>query len=244
MLAVIEPEMPRQIDRWGGSMSEWQSNVERLKDFINERCTLLGDGAIDCYDELTGPYSVTLMTEPAGIGEIDFNTLDIENFPWTGDYFGGMENKIKARVFNEFEDEYEFSHWVSAQGNMIAPSVNERKATLTLTQMDTLTAVFVPLGTVSTNDLDAKYAFEIFPNPASEQLVLRYDLERSQDVQVNLFSVAGQRVAAFPQASGIQAAGPHQVHLPIDEHIVDGLYFLVVHIAGESKSFKVNIVKR
>ena len=185
------------------------------------------------------------MVEPAGmgIGEIDFNTLDIESFPWTGDYFGGMENKIKARVFDEFEDEYEFSHWISSAGNVIAPNANERKATLTLTQMDTLTAVFVPLGTVSTNDLDARYAFDVFPNPASDKLILKYDLEHEKQVQVNLYSVTGQHVAAFPQANGKQSAGGHTVTLPIDETIVNGFYFLVVNIEGESKSFKVNIVK-
>ena len=43
MLAVIEPEMPRQIQRWGGTMTEWQQNVQDLKDFINQRCELLDD---------------------------------------------------------------------------------------------------------------------------------------------------------------------------------------------------------
>lgn len=80
MIAVIAPEMPGQINRWGGTMSEWEANVDNLRDFINQRCMLLDDGALSCYDELSDPYSVTLMVEPnIGIGEIDFNSLDIEN---------------------------------------------------------------------------------------------------------------------------------------------------------------------
>ncbi len=142
MLSVIEPEMPRQIARWGGTMTEWEANVRRLKNFIEARCALLDDGMLNCYNELNGPYPLTLMTEPEGIGEIDLNTLDIETFPWTGNYFGGMENLIKAKVFNEHEDEYLFSHWESKSGNMISPDVNNRKASISLTQSDTLVAVF------------------------------------------------------------------------------------------------------
>lgn len=143
MIAVITPEMPGQIARWGGTMAEWEQNVVELKDFIEERCAKLDEVMVECYEELNGPYSLTLKTEPDGIGEIDLNTLDIESFPWTGDYFGGMENKIKAKVFNDYEAEYKFSHWVSTAGNIIGPDINTRKATITLTQADTLIAVFV-----------------------------------------------------------------------------------------------------
>jgi len=186
MLAVIRPEMPRQIARWGGSMTEWESNVEDLKDFINQRCTLLDDGALECYDELSGPYQLTLLTEPDGIGEIDLNTLDIETFPWVGDYFGGTNNKIKAKVFNEFEDEYEFSHWVSNSNNVILPTVNDRKANISLVQADTLIAVFSLKGTVANRDLTDELSMRVFPNPASEYLQLEFDLERTQEVQVSL----------------------------------------------------------
>ena len=245
MLAVIEPEMPRQIQRWGGTMSEWESNVQDLKDFINERCTLLDDGALECYDELSGPHTITLLTQPnTGIGEIDFNTLDIETFPWTGDYFGGMENKIKAKVFDEFADDYEFSHWISSADNFISPSVNTRKAWITLDQPDTLTAVFILKGTVSAEDLEAKYNVNVFPNPAKDFLVLEYELEKTMNVQVSLYSVLGEKVADFSTLNGRQSAGKHTVELPLEsEAIASGLYFLVVDVENDQKSFKINIVK-
>ena len=34
MVAVIDPEMPRQIATWGGTYTEWQSNVQDVRDFI------------------------------------------------------------------------------------------------------------------------------------------------------------------------------------------------------------------
>ena len=244
MLAVIRPEMPRQIARWGGTMMEWESNVEDLKDFINQRCTLLDDGALECYDELSGPYSITLLTEPDGIGEIDFNTLDIETFPWIGDYFGGTNNKIKAKVFNDFEDEYEFSHWISNSNNEILPTVNDRRANISLTQADTLTAVFRQIGTVGSRDLDDQLSMRVFPNPASSYLQLEFDLERTQEVQASLENALGQNVLNFTEVSGRKSAGRHQLQLPLtDQRILTGLYFLTVKVDNDQGSFKVSVFK-
>ncbi len=241
MLDVIEPEMPRQIDRWGGTMTEWESNVEDLKDFILQRCELLDDGMLECYDELSGPYKVTLMTQPDGVGEIDFNTLDIETFPWSGDYFGGMQNLIKAKVFNDFEDQYDFSHWESTAGSVIADP-NNFKTTITLNQADTLIAVF---GTpTAVEDLDPKFAMDVYPNPATESLTLDYDLGKAADVQVSLFSITGQEMMNFPNAGGKRLPGKHIEKLTWAEgQIPSGLYFLTMHIGEEQKSFKVNIIQ-
>ena len=35
--AVLEPEMPRHFQRWGGSMSSWHAHVEGLRDFARKR---------------------------------------------------------------------------------------------------------------------------------------------------------------------------------------------------------------
>ncbi|HFA50027.1 MAG TPA: T9SS type A sorting domain-containing protein [Bacteroidetes bacterium] len=241
MLAVIEPEMPGQIARWGGSMTEWQLNVRRLKDFISERCTLLDDGMLECYEELSGPYNITLLTEPDGVGEIDFNTLDIETFPWNGDYFGGMENKIKAKVFNDFADEYQFSHWVSKSGNVIFPDSLERRATITLTEADTLIAVFDNVS--ATQNLVADISFNVFPNPTKDYLTLEYDLDRPMDVEVSLYSIIGQKVAVFPNAGGKKNRGEHIAKLSVDRNkIPEGMYFISLKTKEGQATRKVTII--
>lgn len=241
MLAVIEPEMPKQIERWGGSMEEWEANVQRLKDFIGERCTLLDDGMIECYEELNGPYDITLMATPAGIGEIDFNTLDIESFPWTGSYFGGMENKIKARVFDEYEDDYVFSHWESSAGNIIFPNSETRKATISLSQADTLTAVFTILSDVE--EIDNSLFANVYPNPASDHLILEYELKSAAPVEVNLLNTQGQNIAQFI-TNQQQARGSHSHKLDISSlQLSSGLYMLKLRAGNEQKTMKVNIIR-
>ena len=241
MVAVIKPEMPGQIERWGGSVAEWLDNVDELRGFIAQRCELLDDGMLDCYEELTGPYKVTLLTQPDGVGEIDFNTLDIENFPWSGDYFGGMENKIKAKVFNDYDDEYVFSHWVTTAGNFI-PDSTDRKTTITLEQPDTLIAVFDAI--TSIHDVDPGFTFRVYPNPANDYLTLEYELDQAMDVRVSLYSVLGEQMAIFQQAGGDRAAGSYTELLSLHErNIPSGLYYLVVQAEDKRRSVKVTVMR-
>ena len=243
MLAVIEPEMPRQIARWGGTMSGWESNVQDLKDFINQRCMLLDDGALNCYDDLTGTYPLTLLTEPNGVGEIELNTIDVASFPWTGSYFGGMENIIEANVNDDLEDDWEFSHWLSTSGNIISPSVNDRKATIRLTQADSLIAVFKEVGSTSISSVAATYDFRLFPVPASDFLNVHYVLEASENVVLDLISLSGQHIKSFSESSGTQNPGAYATRLSLDDVETSGLYLLHVVIGGDHQRFKVHIIK-
>ena len=60
LINMIEPEMPRQINTWGGSYADWQNNVDDLRNFILDRCTEINAGIVDCYD-VTGPFNVTVV---------------------------------------------------------------------------------------------------------------------------------------------------------------------------------------
>ncbi len=233
MLDVIEPEMPRQIDRWGGSMQEWQQNVAQLRSFIEERCTLLDDGMTDCFG-LTGPYNLTLLVEPGGAGEIDLNTLDIEQFPWSGNYFGNMDNKIKARAFNE--NTHRFLRWESRAGHAILPDVSSRKATIVLNEPDTLIAVFEQL--TSIKEPHQSFALTVYPSPADEWLTVTYVLDRGRHVKVSLFSVVGRQLVEFPAAGGEKAAGQHSHQLSLSS-LAPGLYYLVVQAGEEQQVRKV-----
>jgi hypothetical protein len=76
LINVITPEMSGQITRWGGSLAAWQTNVQTLKTFIDDRCADLAQGMINCYS-ITGPYKVTLLTDPPGAGTIKINSLNL-----------------------------------------------------------------------------------------------------------------------------------------------------------------------
>lgn len=238
MLAVIEPEMPRQIERWGGSMEEWQSNVTRLKDFINARCELFDDGMTGCFD-LTGPYEITLMVEPDGVGEIDLNTLDIEEFPWSGAYFGGMENIIKAKAF---EDEYEFSHWETTAGSVISPSPADRKATIELNSQDTLTAVFK--FTSNVEDIASGVKMNVYPNPTSGVATIKYELDEPMRIGVTVLNMMGQEIMRIPSGESRQSAGVHNQMLDFaKKEIPSGVYLIKLQADRYEITRKLSILR-
>ncbi len=101
MVAVIEPEMPGQIAKWGGNYATWQSNVQDMKDFILARCSIMNNGFIPCYPALSGPYNATV--EIIGIGEIemsDGNIINETNTPQIYSRFGGVALPFEVKSGN------------------------------------------------------------------------------------------------------------------------------------------------
>ena len=113
LIGMIDPEMPRQIDRWndgGDSYAGWQSNVQDLRDYILERCALINNSMVDCYD-IEGPFDLTIMIEPPGAGEVEFNSLDITTTPWNGEYFGNLIVDLEATPYgSNFFDHWELNN--------------------------------------------------------------------------------------------------------------------------------------
>lgn len=235
MLAVIEPEMPRQIERWGGTMEEWEENVQDLKDFISDRCLLFDEGMVECFD-LTGPYNLTLQVEPEGVGEIEMNTIDILSFPWTGAYYGEMDNLIEAK---SNDDNYIFSHWECTANSLILPDSTMKKAAVRLETADTLTAVFTSITSVT--DFNAGVAVNVYPNPASKQLTVSYALEASMKVNMSLFSIMGQKVIDI-QPTILQSAGSFNKSIDlVRENLPAGIYILKLNADQHEISRKVTV---
>ena len=128
MVAVIEPEMPRQLDRWGGSMAGWENELQELRDFIDSRCEdeVVG-GMEDCYDI----EQVNLTIDIVGQGEVEINTVDITPAmtPFTGWYFSEVPIVLEA------EEAYgvSFLYWQVVSGDVTIANVNDPLLPLTLT---------------------------------------------------------------------------------------------------------------
>lgn len=108
MILVIDPEMPRQIQTWGGgTYADWQSNVQDLRNFILARCDSMNTGFVPCYQPaISGPYNVTV--EIIGIGEVEMsngNFINQNNTGWTDQRFGGVNLpfEVKSGTFQNWE---------------------------------------------------------------------------------------------------------------------------------------------
>lgn len=146
MVAVIDPEMQAQVNKWGGSYAGWQSRVQQMKDFIDQRCVAITNGLMDCYD-LTGPFQISVDVQPPGSGNVKVNSLELSNYVWSGEYFGGIQNLFKAIP----EPGFEFDYW-EVLNHPILPSATEDTAYIEdLTQDETIVAHFRQVNTPPTD---------------------------------------------------------------------------------------------
>ena len=128
MVAVIEPEMPRQFDRWGGDVAGWQTELQELRDFIDSRCEdeVVG-GMEECYDL----EQVNLTIDIVGLGEVEINTVDYtpDMVPATSWYFADVPMVLEAE-----EDLGEgFLYWEVVSGDVTIADLQDPILPLTLT---------------------------------------------------------------------------------------------------------------
>lgn len=139
MADLIAPEMQKHCGRWGGSVSQWNENVQKIRNFVNTRYTVVSSGIKECYS-VTGPYQMVVNLDPPASGQVQVNSLTIDNFPWSGNYYGGMDTKLTAIETNQ---QFKFDHW-TVNNNIILPWDTARNIRIQLTANDTVTAVFIP----------------------------------------------------------------------------------------------------
>ncbi len=137
MINEIAPEMNGQVTKWGGTLAGWQGNVQDMRDFINARCLALEQGLIDCYS-LTGPFNVTFNVSPANSGNIKVNSVWAPSYPWTTQYYGGIQTNTIAKANPGFV----FDHWEYTTGSMIAPIAEDTNG-MNINAPVTITAIFI-----------------------------------------------------------------------------------------------------
>lgn len=135
----MAPEMPKQIQRWGGNMTQWQNNVQKIRNFINTRYTYLPQGLEECFQLGTG-YNFTVNVQPAGTGSVELNSLQLSgaDFPWQGTYFNGLPINLKAVPA---DPTLEFDHW-DIPAHIVTPGILSPEVQLNPTTNDFITAHF------------------------------------------------------------------------------------------------------
>ena len=149
LINIIAPEMPRHIERWGGDYTEWEENVQILRDFILDRCSdEFIEGMEECYD--VEAVDLTIIIE--GEGEVSINTIDIEtaDSPWTGIYYSGLPVELEA---TSSSDELFNFYWEVIDGNVNLDDPTNPNLVFDINGPVTIIAYFDACASVPTNDI-------------------------------------------------------------------------------------------
>ncbi len=122
MQAILAPEIPRHIERWGGqktnlpdntwvspifnSVSEWEANVQVMRDFTDTRHELAMKHVND-YFGTSGYAGLEASIEPAGTGSIKIGETVLQDTAVSVNFNSGEFLSIACLE----EPGYLFSHW-------------------------------------------------------------------------------------------------------------------------------------
>jgi len=233
VIASIDPEMNQHAIRWNGTYTEWQSNVQTLRNFISARCTLLSTGFIGCYN-LNGPYEVNLDADPALAGSVQFNSLVIDSFPWNGTYFGGMDTKLEAMPYPG----YTFVNW-TANSQTFNPNGTAMKVVTDLTGNDSIVAHF-SFNTTVPEDPSQNPAVGVYPTVFSEEALISFNLPTAAPVGIRIYTVDGRPVTELQQPGSPLQPGQYSVRLNLSGSSLAAGIYIVDFTAGKfHKSMRV-----
>ncbi|MBN1481115.1 CotH kinase family protein [candidate division KSB1 bacterium] len=132
MSSLFEPEIERHIERWRRysslrSKNEWEQQIDVLRTFSSRRSTFIYRQICD-YFSLQGWDYLELDISSPGSGKIKLNSILIDVYPWSGDYFFDIPVQLTALP----NAGYRFSHWrglssgdsPSQQINVVVPDVS------------------------------------------------------------------------------------------------------------------------
>ena len=132
--------MNRRSDYWKAqsmlsSYSDWQSKVEIMRTFANNRIPQLVNHFLN-YFGLSGMYDLNVTINNTAAGSVKLNSLELTGTSWQGEYFKNIPIKLTAQP----NEGYEFSHW---QGTTYS---TQDVLELNRSSNTSITAVFVASG--------------------------------------------------------------------------------------------------
>jgi CotH kinase protein/Lamin Tail Domain/Chitobiase/beta-hexosaminidase C-terminal domain len=227
----LDPEMAMQATRWNGTYSEWLMNVDTLRTYITARCNWMPNGYNSCYN-LNGPYDITLNADPVGAGTVKLNTLLHTDLPWTGKYFGGMDNILQASA----NPTYQFVNWTS-NSQIFNPNDSSAIARVNFTSNDSIVAHFTFATPVWEISSDVPVA-NVYPTLVTDLTTLDFSLPKPENVSIELFNITGQKMATLANKSQMQA-GFHSMNLSmVSNGMQEGIYLLRFVAGNTHKTFK------
>jgi hypothetical protein len=232
IITLLSPEMTEHANRWSGTYQEWWDNAQDLRDFISLRCNNMATGMINCYN-LTGPYNLTINTDPAGAGTVQLNTLTLNQFPWSGTYFGNINTNLTATA----NTNYSFTNW-SANTQVFTPNSTSADVDLTLTSGDSIVAHFI--STTSLPEMPGlDPSVSVSPTVFSQEAFVKIYLPENAAVSLKLFTVSGAEVLDLNTGGAELLAGLHTFSLRMPaQGAAAGVYLLDFRSDGYRKNVK------
>lgn len=93
--AKIRSEMYYHCARWDFDYDLWSPAVQTMKDFARERPQFVWDDYVDFFG-FSGLFNLNLSLSDNSAGTVALNSIRVDTFPWTGQYFQNVPISLTA----------------------------------------------------------------------------------------------------------------------------------------------------
>jgi gliding motility-associated-like protein len=137
--ALLQPEMQRQINRWGGSMADWQGNIAYARNQIAMRCAVIS-GKLDTCLNLY-PQELILNVDPPNSGTIALDGSTKSPYIWRKIIEGDSIYTLQATPTPG--SYWAFDYWEKKEaGNTFTPSSTSSTVQYDFNKKDSVVAHF------------------------------------------------------------------------------------------------------
>lgn len=236
VLASIDGEMPRHIQKWGGSYTQWRGNVARLRNFIERRCAYFSTGLPECYN-VSGPFNTVLMVDPPLSGSIQANTLTYKNFPIETPFFGDIDLLLNAIPAGNNT----FDHWEIKKHSVADSSL--ANISIFMTEADTIIAHFKGTAVDVQQPVVPQPDVLVFPTVVKNGFSVDFTLPEKARVSIRLVDVAGKTAQEIMQPGLSEISGNQRIFVHTKD-LAAGTYFLQFTTdKGYSETTKMVVMK-
>jgi hypothetical protein len=131
LAAIIRNDIDFEVNRWGGTIEEWENSIQFLKNFADQRPERLCQFILWELD-VEDRHLLTVDNPAGGNGKVRINNIFIAEYPWQGYYFEDIPIELVA--FPNFG--FKFKGWSDSS------HANEQKITLNMKADYTIYPVF------------------------------------------------------------------------------------------------------
>ena len=195
------------------------------------------DGYVDVLSQITGTPSLGAILPPLNIGIDPLTNVSTTFIAEEQQYsfvFRGNAQILDHCLASELID-YEVSHFHYGRGNCDYPeALLSTNSPFRASDHDGF-AVYLDLGDDIINVTDGEIlpanSEVIIPNPYTPFAEIIFDLEQKQNIQIDLFNLAGQLV----YSTQLGAIEKGQINLPFNEELATGYY--IIQVLGKNIKF-------
>lgn len=187
--SILTPEMPRHVAKWGGSVAAWNKNMDTLQSKIQQRCSYIESKIEGCYNVTVTPLTVDV--DPHGAGIVKLNTIWLDAYPFSGNYFAPVDMTFKEKVI---DTNYVFDYW-EFQNHTPLPNVNSDSVTISFTTTDNVIAHYKLKKVEPLSTVDISFPTAFSPNGDNRNDVLMMlGGKNAKSVSVQIWNRWGQLV--------------------------------------------------